>query len=66
MADLLAAHGYDTGIFGKWHLGDNYPFRPEDRGFNETLWFPSSHINVRNSNITTKAKYAEKPENGMK
>src|SRR5262249_16200050 len=21
-----------------WHLGDNYPLRPEDRGFDETLW----------------------------
>ncbi|MFH1302244.1 MAG: arylsulfatase [Planctomycetota bacterium] len=46
MADLFQAAGYRTGIFGKWHLGDNYPFRPEDRGFQETLWFPSSHINA--------------------
>ncbi|MDF1824954.1 MAG: arylsulfatase [Verrucomicrobiales bacterium] len=45
MADLLASDGYTTGLFGKWHLGDNYPFRPSDRGFQETLWFPSSHIN---------------------
>jgi len=45
MADLFAAGGYRTGIFGKWHLGDNFPFRPQDRGFEETLWFPSSHIN---------------------
>ena len=45
MADILAANGYRTGIFGKWHLGDNFPFRPEDRGFDETLWFPSSHVN---------------------
>ena len=30
--------GYRTGLFGKWHLGDNYPLRPEDRGFQETLW----------------------------
>lgn len=44
MADMFAENGYHTGIFGKWHLGDNYPFRPEDRGFHETLWFPSSHI----------------------
>ncbi|MCA9004696.1 MAG: arylsulfatase [Planctomycetaceae bacterium] len=44
MADLFQSAGYRTGIFGKWHLGDNYPFRPEDRGFQETLWFPSSHI----------------------
>ena len=29
--------GYATGMFGKWHLGDNYPFRAEDRGFQEVL-----------------------------
>lgn len=45
IADMMADAGYRTGIFGKWHLGDNYPYRPEDRGFEETLWFPSSHIN---------------------
>lgn len=27
--------GYATGMFGKWHLGDNYPYRPEDRGYAE-------------------------------
>ncbi len=37
MADVFAANGYHTGIFGKWHLGDNYPFRPQDRGFQESL-----------------------------
>jgi len=37
MADVFAAGGYRTGIFGKWHLGDNYPFRPHDRGFDESL-----------------------------
>ncbi len=37
MADVFAAAGYHTGIFGKWHLGDNYPFRPQDRGFHEAL-----------------------------
>ncbi len=44
MAELFRAAGYRTGIFGKWHLGDSYPYRPEDRGFEETVWFPSSHI----------------------
>ncbi len=44
MADVFRASGYRTGVFGKWHLGDNYPYRPEDRGFDEALWFPSSHI----------------------
>ncbi len=37
MADVFAAGGYRTGIFGKWHLGDNYPFRPQDRGFQDAL-----------------------------
>jgi arylsulfatase len=44
LANFLGDAGYRTGIFGKWHLGDNYPYRPQDRGFQETLWFPSSHI----------------------
>jgi arylsulfatase A-like enzyme len=29
--------GYATGMFGKWHLGDNYPYRPEDRGYMEVM-----------------------------
>ena len=37
LADVFAAAGYRTAIFGKWHLGDNYPFRPQDRGFSESL-----------------------------
>jgi len=44
MADLFTVGGYVTGIFGKWHLGDNYPYRPQDRGFHESVWYPSSHI----------------------
>ncbi len=44
MAEIFAVGGYRTGIFGKWHLGDNYPYRPQDRGFHESIWFPSSHI----------------------
>lgn len=37
MADVFTANNYKTAIFGKWHLGDNYPFRPQDRGFQEVL-----------------------------
>jgi arylsulfatase A-like enzyme len=44
MADVFAASGYRTGQFGKWHLGDVYPYRPQDRGFQKAMWFPSSHI----------------------
>ncbi len=35
MADVFKSAGYRTALFGKWHLGDNYPRRPEDRGFEE-------------------------------
>ena len=37
IAEILKDHGYKTGIFGKWHMGDNYPMRPQDQGFNESL-----------------------------
>lgn len=37
LAAALAENGYVTGIFGKWHLGDNYPYRPQDRGFQVTV-----------------------------
>ncbi|HEY1784174.1 MAG TPA: arylsulfatase, partial [Pirellulales bacterium] len=44
MADAFAATGYRTGQFGKWHIGDSYPYRPQDRGFQQSMWFPASHI----------------------
>lgn len=37
IAEMLQDAGYKTGIFGKWHLGDNYPFRPSEQGFEESL-----------------------------
>lgn len=38
LADVFSENGYQTGMFGKWHLGDNHPFRPHDRGFDETFY----------------------------
>ncbi|MCK4466438.1 MAG: arylsulfatase [Bacteroidales bacterium] len=44
IAEILRDNGYTTGIFGKWHLGDAYPFRPQDQGFTESLIHPSGGI----------------------
>jgi arylsulfatase len=37
IAEMLKQANYTSGIFGKWHLGDNYPSRPNDQGFDESL-----------------------------
>jgi arylsulfatase A-like enzyme len=37
LGEVFAANGYATGQFGKWHLGDNYPLRPQDQGFARSL-----------------------------
>ncbi|MEX1239826.1 MAG: arylsulfatase [Cyclobacteriaceae bacterium] len=38
MPEIFSNNGYATGIFGKWHLGDNYPDRPMDKGFQKSVW----------------------------
>ena len=35
LPQMLKSVGYTTGIFGKWHLGDDLPYHPENRGFDE-------------------------------
>ncbi|MBL9186512.1 MAG: arylsulfatase [Opitutaceae bacterium] len=37
MGDVFAASGYRTAMFGKWHLGDTFPFAPQYRGFQEVV-----------------------------
>ena len=37
LAQVLQSGGYRTGIFGKWHLGDEPAYQPERRGFDEAF-----------------------------
>ena len=37
LAQLLQNSGYRTGIFGKWHLGDEAEYQPDQRGFDEVF-----------------------------
>ncbi len=37
LPQVLAQNGYTNAMYGKWHLGDNFPNRPEDRGFHEVV-----------------------------
>jgi len=37
IADVFSDNGYSTALFGKWHLGDNAPYRPQDRGFQHVV-----------------------------
>ncbi len=38
LPERLAAAGYRTGLFGKWHLGDSHPHRPMEKGFQTAVW----------------------------
>ncbi len=40
LADVLKSAGYVTGMFGKWHLGHDGPYRAENRGFDVALTCP--------------------------
>lgn len=39
IGELFKAHGYRTGVFGKWHLGHAPQFLPHNRGFDESVVF---------------------------
>jgi len=42
LAEALAEAGYETAIYGKWHLGDSPGRYPTDQGFDEWWGFPFS------------------------
>ena len=52
MSEVFKKHGYATGIFGKWHIGDQPETRPAARGFAESagmmysndMWDQNEHF----------------------
>ncbi len=47
MAEIFKASGYRTGMFGKWHLGDEPPLRPHRQGFEFTCYLNKSNNQTR-------------------
>ena len=46
-ADALRKAGYATGLFGKWHLGEDDAYHPSRRGFDEAIVSAGAHFDFR-------------------
>ena len=65
IAEMLKTHGYATGCFGKWHLGDQNTFLPLAQGFDEYFGIPYSNDmwpgNKRGNPVTKRGPYEPLP-----
>ena len=44
LAQAMKSAGYATGLFGKWHLGQQGPYHPGRRGFDEAIVSMGQHF----------------------
>ena len=49
IAEQLRQAGYVTGLFGKWHIGQNGDYHPGRRGFDEAIVTMGKHYNFETS-----------------
>jgi arylsulfatase A len=65
LAEVLAAHGYLTGMAGKWHLGvgPEGAFLPPHQGFHRFLGIPYSHDQVQTTEALSCPTTTSKPPN---
>ncbi|MFM7831845.1 MAG: sulfatase-like hydrolase/transferase, partial [Planctomycetaceae bacterium] len=47
VANVMQDAGYDTAMFGKWHLGQKDTHHPGKRGFNEALVTMGAHFDFK-------------------
>ena len=59
IAEFLRDSGYNTGIYGKWHMGDNYPLRAMDQGFQDSLVHRGGGIGQPSDPIGAEGKYTD-------
>ena len=59
LAEFLGDAGYKTGIYGKWHMGDNYPLRAMDQGFQDSLVHRGGGIGQPSDPIGAEGKYTD-------
>lgn len=67
LAEFLRDAGYRTGIYGKWHMGDNYPLRAMDQGFQDSVVHRGGGIGQPSDPVGAEGKYTDPTlfENGV-